>query len=396
MPIRLEALDLEHGPSCPPAPVRYPAIRLLVRRGGAPLGYLDVANREPGLERRSLAAVLAGAFSHRLVQPPPKLQSREAGQAVAPLVSVVVCTRDRPAGLDRCLAALATQDYPRYEVIVVDNAPTTDATRRVAQARGVHHVVEPTPGLDWARNRGLAAARGEIVAYTDDDVRPDPHWISALAEGFTSPGVAAVTGFVAPAELETRAQLLFEDVYGGMGKGFFPCLHTRRGRRLTYLPQEYGAGCNMAFRRAALLRIGGFDPSLDVGTPSGGGGDLDAFQRVIESDATIAYRPDAIVFHLHRRTVRGLRRQLFDNGRGFAAMQLAALLRARGLDRLRVVYWSLRWLATWHLGRIVRKLRRREQLPLRLILVETLGMLVGPACFVISRRRARRLAAARE
>ena len=111
--------------------------------------------------------------------------------------------------------------------------------------------------------------------------------------GFGSPDVHAVTGLVLPAELETAAQMMFEDVYGGMSKGFLMRLHVQGGRRPVYRPEWIGVGCNMAFRRDPLLDAGGFDPALDVGTPTGGGGDLDAFQRVLESGAAIVYRPDA-------------------------------------------------------------------------------------------------------
>src|SRR5439155_1496498 len=267
-------------------------------------------------------------------------------------ISAIVCTRNRPESLEGCLAALAVQHHPRYEVIVVDNAPDDDRTRAVWERLGVRYVVEPRPGLDWARNRGVAEARSPLVAFTDDDARPDPAWLAALAAGFVSDEVGAVTGLVAPAELETRAQVLFEDIYGGMGKGFMLKIFSSRGRALTFRPEIYGVGCNMAFRRTALEEIGGFDPALDTGTPTGGGGELDVFQRLVEHGGAIIYRPDAIVRHAHRRMMPALRRQLYDNGRGYCAVLCSALLRARGLDRLRVTRALWRWFTRWHLRRI--------------------------------------------
>ena len=118
-----------------------------------------------------------------------------------------------------------------------------------------------------------------------------------------------------------------------MRKGFLMRLHVQGEHRTVYRPEWVGVGCNMAFRRDELLAVGGFDPALDVGTPTSGGGDLDAFQRMLESGAAIVYRPDAVVRHLHRRELPRLRRQLFDNGRGYAAMLLAARERGTRADR---------------------------------------------------------------
>jgi glycosyltransferase involved in cell wall biosynthesis len=305
---------------------------------------------------------------------------------------VLVCTRNRAHHLEECLAKLAVQHHPSYEVIVVDNAPVDDSTRTLAARFDVRYVVEPRPGLDWARNRGLAEAHAPIVAYTDDDARPDPGWLVALERGFVSEDIGAVTGFVAPAELETEAQVLFERVYGGMGKGFEVQIFSRRGGRASYRPEALGVGCNMAFRVAALKDIGGFDPALDAGTPSGGGGDLDALQRVLESGRAVLYTPDAIVRHIHRTTMRALRAQLFDNGRAYGSVLCASFFRARGRNRIRVVRRGCAWLTQWHLRRIARRLLRREALPLRLLLAELRGAVVSPLCYAQSRRLAARRA----
>jgi hypothetical protein len=205
-----------------------------------------------------------------------------------------------------------------------------------------------------------------------------------------------VTGLTVAAELETRAQLMFEDAYGGMKKGFRPVTHTRRGRRMRYSSNGYGAGCNMAFRRDALVEIGGFDPALDVGTPSNGGGDLDALQRVLEADRVLVYRPDAIVRHIHRRTKGRLRRQLFDNGRGYSAAIWAAFLRQRGRERLAVLgaYWTmLRW---WTFPCLWQRVRGRSSLPASLVLIELAGVPLGPGSYWLARRRDRRIEPASE
>jgi glycosyltransferase involved in cell wall biosynthesis len=362
---------------------RHGAVRILVRSQGWPLGWVQVPCEPKALRPEAVVQALAAQLA-------PQVQAhlsprRERAANGSPEIDVVVCTRNRPRDLERCLTALAAQRYRRYRVIVVDNAPTDDATERVARRFGVTYVVEPQPGLDNARNRGLAAASAPIVAYTDDDGVADPGWLDALAAGFFSDDVDCVTGLVVPSELETVDQLLFEDVYGGMGKGLDERILSFRERRVRYVPHELGVGCNMAFRRASLELVGGFDPRLDTGTPTGGGGDLDAFQRVAELQGVLVYRPDALVSHRHRRTRGGLRRQLFDNGRGYGAFYLATFVRVRGVERLRVAAASTRWFCTL-LARLGRKLVRRERLPIALILAEVAGALVAPLCLLRSRQ----------
>jgi glycosyltransferase involved in cell wall biosynthesis len=386
-------LELGRDEPLPFVPSRYSSLRVLARLRGVPIGAVTVPKPGGPMSAGRLRQELAAKFAERIWEE-RLVEGATAGlapPAETPSISVVVCTRERADLLAGCLAALSEQDYPFFEVIVVDNAPASDAVRRVAEQYGVRYVVEPNPGLDLARNRGLASSSSEIVAFTDDDARPDRGWLAAIAAGFSSPDVCGVSGLVVAAELETRAQGLFEEAYGGMGKGFRARVHSRRGRSMKFAPNALGTGCNMAFRRETLAEIGGFDPALDVGTVTGGGGDLDALQRILETGNAVVYRPDALVSHLHRRTVKQLRRQIFDNGRAYSAVLTTAFLRARGLDRLRVVYAFLRWLGSWHLRRMVKRLVGRERLPLRLIAAETVGAPCGPFVYALARRRARRV-----
>lgn len=398
MSVRLVELDLAAPGGLPDISIRHAWIRVLIRLNGAPIGFLQVRNTGQDLDSLSLGrqavAELAAPIWAELEASRLRGDFGRHDPVEAPAVSVVVCTRDRAKDLDECLSAVSRQSYPEYEVIVVDNASKDESARLVAARWSARYVREDKPGLDWARNRGFAVAQSPIVAYTDDDARPDPGWLRAIAAGFSSADVEGVTGLVVPAELETRAQGIFEDIYGGMGKGFQVHVHTRRGREMTYRPERIGVGCNMAFRRATLARLGGFDPALDVGTVTGGGGDLDMFQRLMEGGGVLVYRPDAIVRHTHRRTLRKLRRQLYDNGRGYSSVLWASLLRARGLDRARVFkrYWV--WIWSWHLRRVMRKLRRREQLPMRLVLAELVGAPLGPVAYSRARRAARRMTSA--
>ena len=140
-----------------------------------------------------------------------------------------MCTRDRPDDLRACLNAISDLNESPFEVVVVDNAPRTSATREVVEAfqRGPHasrtrfrYIMEPKPGLDWARNRAIEEACGEIVAYTDDDVIVDARWTETIARMFgENPDAMALTGLVEPYELETEAQSLFEEL-GGFSRGY--------------------------------------------------------------------------------------------------------------------------------------------------------------------------------
>ncbi len=138
----------------------------------------------------------------------------------AQAISIVVCTRNRTTHLANCLKALLELEYSNYEIIVVDNAPGNEDTRQLVATLPVRYVRENKPGLDWARNRGIAEAKHNIVAFTDDDALVDKYWLQVISKAFTNHEVMAVTGFVAPAELETGAQRVFELNYGGMAHGF--------------------------------------------------------------------------------------------------------------------------------------------------------------------------------
>jgi O-antigen biosynthesis protein len=315
-----------------------------------------------------------------------------------PLVTVAVCTRDRTAQLAGCLDSLGRLDYPALDLLVVDNAPSDPATARLVGERypQVRYVCEPRPGLNWARNRAIAEARGEIIAYTDDDVVVDPGWVRALAHVFAQhPGVVAVTGLVVPYELETEAQILFER-YGGFGHGFerkWYRVDRQSGGRLTESLRagRFGTGANMAYRHSLFARIGGFDPALDVGTVTNGGGDLEMFFRVLQEGHTLAYEPSALVRHRHRRDYAQLRRQITDFGVGFYAY-LVRSARAYPAQRFAIARFGLWWLWRRHVRRMLISLIRPTLFPRALLLAELCGAFIGPIRYQRARRTAAEIA----
>ena len=224
-------------------------------------------------------------------------------------------------------------------------------------------------------------------------MRVDPWWLHGIADGFDDPRVDVVTGLVLPAELETRAQRLFEEQYGGMGKGMTPRLFHAASmtadERLAI--HELGVGANMAFRGAALARIGGFDTCLDGGTPARGGGDLDVFSRALFAGSTVRYEPSAIVWHRHRPDMDGLRRQLHANGVGFGVYLIRAWRtgRAPGLTVARFGIW--RWFGGFLVVGLLRGLLGQGRLPLSLVWAEALGALEAPLADRAARRQDRRV-----
>jgi GT2 family glycosyltransferase len=321
-----EEADLRPGPGSPP--VTPGAVFVLVRRRGRPVGTLLGRVPEGADPTRTLAGL-----ARRLHPPAPR--GPVSGPASGPpCVSVVVATRERAGQLARALDSLLAQDHPDAEVVVVDNAPVTHETRELVErkyAERVRYVCEPVPGLAVAHNRGLAAVRGEVVAFTDDDVVADPRWLTELTAPFAAdPRLGCATGLILPARLRTPAQVLLES-HGGFAKGFTPRTydpeHPPADEPLfPFTAGRFGSGANMAFRTAALRAVGGFDPATGAGTRARGGDDLYGFVRVLAQGGRLHYTPTALVWHHHREAWRDLETQAYGYGAGLTAYLTAILV----------------------------------------------------------------------
>lgn len=393
---------------------------LLVRLHGQPIGVVELdLPAQPAIYAPLIWHALGDAIRAHLgadglpsvaglppgglpaLSEPTCRRERRAFKERAPFASVVVCTRDRPQSLRHCLDSLMSLDYPGFEVIVVDNAPSDTVTCRLIAENfcdRVRYIREDRPGLSWARNCGWRKARGEIVAFTDDDVVAPPGWLTELALGFeAAPDVACVTGIVLPAELETQAQLWFEQ-FGGVSKahGFSRVIfgHSDRatqGALFPYLASQFGAGANMAFRVDELSRSGGFSTALGTGTPTRGGEDFEMFFRLIEAQKRLVYAPQAVLRHFHRRDETVLRRHLFSCGVAFTAYLTSCMVSrpARLFDLgLRIP----RGVAYWLDPRSSRNQRKDSGFPAAFGAIEGLGMLTGPLAYVRSLRHSRRIA----
>lgn len=370
----------------------YSGLYILARYRGRPVGWAYMTVREPVVSAERLCEVIRKQLAWELVPHVlgDTITPRTPTSTALPPISVIICTRDRTDQLKHCLRALLTLDYPDYEIIVVDNAPRSDETAEYVAHLPIRYVREERPGLDWARNCGIAEARCDIVTFTDDDARPDRYWLHAIAQAFDEPEVMAVTGLVAPAEMETQAQVRFELVYGGMGRGF----RRRTVRRDTLTDRkllwasDFGVGANMAYRRCVFADIGPFDVALDVGTTSGGGGDNEMFHRLVARGHTLVYEPAALVWHNHRRDNASLRRLVYNNGRSFGAYLLTCA-RNRTMSRRAILRFVVRqWLGWW----LLRRLRRPGKLPRHLVAIELAGTLLSPLAYRTAQAQARNIA----
>jgi GT2 family glycosyltransferase len=330
-------------------------------------------------------------------QPVPRcVRLRRAVMAKPPRITVIVATRERPDLLRTCLDALLGLDYPDYEIVVVDNDPdTADTANLVTKGFGppVRYVRENRRGLASAHNRGLEEARGEVVAFVDDDVVVDRYWLTAIAEGFAADSkVGCVTGLILPAQLDTPAQLLLER-HGGFDKGFglrvFDTGHHRPDDPLfPFTAGRLGSGANMAFDTEVLRRLGGFDPAIGIGTFARGGDDLAAFFRVVLNHRLV-YQPAAVVWHRHHREMAALRNQSFGYGVGAGAFLTSVLVHEPrtwpALLRRLPAGFSYAFSSSSDLNR-----GRYDGWPPELARLEMRGLIFGPGAYAVSRWRTRR------
>ncbi|MBE9009339.1 glycosyltransferase [Pseudanabaenaceae cyanobacterium LEGE 13415] len=293
-------------------------------------------------------------------------------------VSVIICTRDRPHALKDCLRSLEALNPPPFEILVIDNAPSSDATYQiVAQLPNIRYVKEPQPGLSAARNRGIEESRGSIIAFTDDDVEVHPHWTAQLQQAFTDPQILAVTGLVLPTQLETESQYLFEKSFGGFGQGYrsktFDSAFFQTMQKFGVPVWRMGAGANMAFRRSIFDKVGNFDPRLGAGR-SGCSEDSELWYRILAAGGNCYYEPKAVVFHTHRSDLATLKSQMYSYMRGHVTALLIQFERYQHWGNLRRLGIAL---PRYYLRRTIAKLLNRSPIPAEILSAEIRGCFAG-------------------
>ncbi len=360
----------------------HPHWHVLVLGGGTPLARVDTPALGPGaspalvdaviarpadfeVARRALAASLRERLGAPLLADEPRHRS----------VSVVVCTHRRPEYVATMLAGLTRLDPAPEEIVVVDNDPGEQDCRAEVQALGLRYVREDRRGLDVARNTGIAASHGEIVAFTDDDCVAPPTWLRSLDASFADPNVAAVTGPGFPYLLDTPARVRMERVASlarGLERVAFDWSEITPAKA-----GAVGVGANMAFARAALAELGPqpFPPELDAGTPTESGGDTLVIARMLARGHRVLYEPDMFVFHQHRPDAVALYRAVFGYGVGLSAALCKLLTEDHELE----VFAAGRWLVTQYLRTQWRRaLGREDGVGTRLAWAYVRGAVAGP------------------
>lgn len=312
---------------------------------------------------------------------------------MTPSLSAAICTRNRSAQLRRALVSLAGQGAPLAEILVIDNAPDDDATERLIACDfpEVRYLAEPRLGLDIARNHALREAKGEIVAFLDDDAVADCGWSAAIQGVFAGDSrVSVCTGRVEALSADSEGAALFE-ANGGFSRGTdrisLPAdvnrpLHGRRAPLIAWAI-SIGSGCSLAVRRDWAIGAGGFDEALDLKDATIGGGDLDIIWRALAAGRNAVYEPRALAWHEHRPDRAGVVNQLAGHQRGVISFLSKHL--AGDTARAEIAAF-LGWRLLKPGVRLVRRAAGRDPLPASALLRMWWNCLRGLYAYPLARR----------
>jgi len=329
-------------PALEPAELRDFAISLHNSAEGRPI---VIEFREPSPAQDEAVAIAFGAGAAGVVAPPvPGGAARDwlgirmlraadlmpfvtlngscpPGAARTPMVSIVICAYNAEPTIRACLESLTRLDYPNFEVVIVDDG-SCDRTAEIAlDFAQLRLIRQPNRGLGIARNVGASAARGEIIAYTDSDCVVDPHWLTLMMRAMHDGGFDGCGG---PNYAPHEAGRIQACVAASPGA---PC-QVLIGDNLA----EHLAGCNIVLTRAALDRVGGFDPQFTAA-----GDDVDLCWRMLERGLRLGYCPAAFVWHFRRNTITAYYRQQRGYGRAEALLYRGYPERFNALGQIK---WS--------------------------------------------------------
>jgi O-antigen biosynthesis protein len=337
---------------------------------GFGLGAAGVVVKAPGDDEPPSNAFKAGSLSLKMLHaseilpflalngtcPPQPTQT--------PKLSVIICAYNAERTMRQCLESLCRLDYPNFEVIIVDDG-SVDATAQIAAEFPEFRLIrQSNKGLSVARNVGMQAALGELVAYTDSDCVVDPHWLTFMVRSTIEGDFDACGGpNYAPHE-------------DGWVEG---CVAAAPGAPSPVLiandRAEHLAGCNMVFRRRALEEVGGFDPQFTAA-----GDDVDICWRLIDAGYFLGYCPSAFVWHFRRNTIKGYYGQQRGYGKAEAALYFKYPERFNVLGQIkwqgtipgmaRTMPGGGRLRVQW--GRVAERFQQLDEMPLSVLTVAPL------------------------
>ena len=260
-----------------------------------------------------------------------KEKDLEAPGELLKQVSIIVCTVDRLTDLEACLDSLQPFRATIAEVVVVNNGPYVAAVEEAAKRHGARVVTEPHRGVSRARNAGIRAAVGNILAFLDDDSVAEPNWLPLLLTPFLDPLVLGVVGSVWAQSLTDPVSQAFDRMH----RARLPTsqLTLQAGPEVDSFPIRMAlvGNANLAIRREAFDRFGYFDPRFGRGTRIGSGEEPDLLLALLLGGAKIVIEPAAGIFHRHPTDWRALRRWAFQSGCAHAAILTKYFLRESSL-----------------------------------------------------------------
>ena len=233
--------------------------------------------------------------------------------AETPSFSVVVCSYNGAQRIKSCLTALLDLNYPDYEILVVDDGSTDKTSEVVCEYEAVRLIQTEHSGLSAARNRGACEARGEIIAYTDDDCQPDSEWLHWLAHAFTRGGWDACGGpnlAPCPASGLAEADDMIDEVVVASAPGA-PSHVLVSDNEAEHLP-----GCNLAVRKSAWQAVGGFRERYRIA-----GDDVDFCWRLQWAGFRMGFFAAAFVWHRRRTKLWGYFKQQYQYGKAEALLR---------------------------------------------------------------------------
>ncbi len=222
-----------------------------------------------------------------------------------PMISVIVCSYNEERTIRKCIEGVLGQTYKNYELIVVNDG-SNDRTPEIASEYEIQLITIPNGGLSNARNLGLSAARGDIVAYIDGDAYPDPHWLEYLAHAFSATEHVGIGGPNLSPYSDGMTAACVDQAPGG------PNHVLSSDQEAEHIP-----GCNMAFRKDALEAINGFDRQFRIA-----GDDVDVCWRLQNAGGTLGFHPGAVIWHHCRNSVKGYLKQQFNYGKAEAMLEM--------------------------------------------------------------------------